>query len=398
MIIQSDKYGIGSGLPSLVGQSLRKLRANEPATGIEFGYDGVDVINVEEARSDIRSTTRAGYSVYDSYPGLQALIDAAGNYKVFYFPANGIFNLSNNVVTKSQGQHFTSAGCGAGIKNGGFSLLHEYSGASNLYLFGEETYGIYVAPGTGTTLGPQTENRFSVLGGIDFFNPIYLSNLHIADKQYGIYNNYRMMYGRVDRVRITECNTAGVYISMLDSIYDWGDWNFSQMEITKCQVGMHIVKAGGTRIVNSKIQSCLSSGLLLEPTTAVSSSTVQGTYITGSCFEDNAGNDVKITAQTGVASSKYPQNTVIVGGTIHKLVLDKCNFVSLVGVYTNMQITQNITATNVVFIGCPASREIRTGSGTSYLDMGMDSAMGAYIKVGSRLTLIDSLNPSGKYL
>src|SRR5574340_1257076 len=85
----------GSGsLPSMSGNALRRLRVSEAGTAAEWANDSTEVINVEEARSDIRSTTRAGYSTFDSQPGLQTLLDTVGMYKTLLLPDGGEFFLN----------------------------------------------------------------------------------------------------------------------------------------------------------------------------------------------------------------------------------------------------------------------------------------------------------------
>lgn len=371
------------------GQALRRPRVNDGATGLEFDYDGVNAINVEEARSDIRSTTRAGYSTFDSQPGLQALLDNVGEFKTLYFPSNGRFNLNSKLITtKSIGQSLVCPNGYSEIANGGIELANLHTKIDGFYMPGTYTYGVKVNPGdvvSTPTKYPQATYQWEF---------VELSRLYISGKTYGVYNAQHMMHGQMFKVNIYGC-TTGIYINMTDDTLDYGDWNLMKILVHQCTTGIHVIKTGGMRLTDSKIQLC-NVGLLLEPTTAVNSLNhgAHGVYISNCTFEDSTNWDVEITAQVGVNSTKYPDHIFFAGAHFHKVLLDKCNYVSFtpgdLPEITPFTVQQNIEATNVMYIGFAGSKLRRTGAGTSFLDVGMNTTNGAYIQAGGVLTLIDS--------
>lgn len=377
--------------PAYTGNGLRNLRLNSTASALEFRHDTNEVINVEEARSDIRSTTRSGYSTFDSQPGIQALLDSVGEFKTLIFPPNGRFNLNSKaLVTKAIGQSLVCADGYSELANGGVNLANIHTKIDGFYMPGTYTYGVKVTPGdvvSTPTRYPQATYQWEF---------IELSRLFISGKTYGVHSPEHMMHANMFKVNITGC-TTGMLVDFTDNTLDYGDWNLLKVLIHQCTTGLHIIKTGGLRLTDSKIQLCSSVGLLLEPTPAVNtlSQGALGTYIANCSFEDS-GMDVKLTAQAGVVSTKYPLGVHFVGCQFHKVLLDKCNYVyfTAAGTGTPFGVTftvqQNTTATNVHYIGFRESQLKRIGAGNSFIDIGMDSTNGAYIRAGGVLTLIDS--------
>ena len=413
MLIKSDQIGSGSGATTFTGltdtpaaytgQALRRPRVNDGATVLEFDYDGVDIINVEEARSDIRSTTRTGYSTYNSYAGLQALVNSAGDNKVFYFPANGVFNLGGNLLkTAGHGQGFVSFGKGAEIDDGGFEIYTRRCVLQNLRLTGTSTngYGIHI-----------TEPSYSQLGTLppatyphEYSTFLVAQNIEIRNKTWAIYNNTASGLNRFFNVNTFQC-TNGVYINHSDFASDSGDWHFTMCRFTGGSVapytgtGAHIVKIGGLVFTDTKFQQW-DIGLLLEPDAAAcaiaTSPPIQGTYLTGCEFEDCQTWEVKISAGAGVAAADYPRWTQIVGGTTHRMLLDKAVQTSIHGILTNIALQINTGASQVEIYGAPYIA--LSGAGTDYIIVGNDSTRGPHIRVGAQLKLYDAANPTGKVL
>lgn len=311
------------------GQGLRRPRVNDALTALEFDYDGVDVINVEEARSDIRSTTRAGYSAFSSYAGLQALVDAAGENKVFYFPANGIFDLgaglNNRLKTKAIGQSLMSFGGGAEIKNGIIEINTRRCKLNNLRLTGASNYGIDITdPSALTAISGDPFQNWATFCRV--------RDVEIWDKVWGIYNNVASGLNRFYEVRTLNC-TNGVYINHSDFAYDSGDTHFTECRISGSRiggiaqgVGIHIVKHGGLALTDCKIMMH-DINLLLEPdyaaTLAAAYPPILGVYVTGCEFENGGTWDIKVTAGAGVNPVDYPYWFKMTGGTVMKILLEK---------------------------------------------------------------------------
>lgn len=396
-----DKFTELTDTPSAyTGQSLRRPRVNDGASALEFDYDGVDVINVEEARSDIRSTTRAGYSSYNSYTGLQTLIDAAGDDACFYFPANGVFNLGGSLLkTAGHGQGFVSLGKGATLNNGGIEVYTRRCAIQNLKLKGTSTsgYGIHITDPSHAAAIPGDP----IQNWATFLN---VRDVEIWDKTWAIYNALASGLNRFYEVRTYNCDN-GVYINHSDTQYDSGDWHFTACRITGKQstpytgYGMHVVKIGGLVLTDTKFQKW-DMGLLLEPdTTACAIATnppIQGTYINGCQFEDCQAWEIKISAGTGVLAADYPRWTQIVGGTVHGILLDKAVQTSIHGMLTNITLQLNTTAAQTEIYGAP--HIALSGSGKDYIIVGNDATRGPHIRVGAQLKLYDAANPGGKVL
>lgn len=376
---------------SYTGQASKAVAVNAGATGLEFIDIPASVfygaspafINAEQARSDIRSTTRTGYSTFNSAPGLQTLLNSVSPYTTIYLPSNGRFDLNGtDITTTVVGTCLMSTGAGALIANGGIVVGATYTKLTSLRLTeGSTTYGIKINDGTH-------------YGNYD--------SITISNKTYGVYlgnGASYSIYNKFHRFDIRNYSAAGFYINFSGvPTGDAGDVFITHSTIeTGTGYGMHIVKCGGLNLTGCKIQNAGSGGILFEPTSNTTTfPPVWGNYITGCAFEDCTGFDIKMTAGAAVSAAKYPQRIQIVGGTIHKLVLDKCKDISVIGVLTPISVTLNAEATNIMAIGCPAFRGLHSGASTSYLDIGHDSVKGAYIATGGRLTLIDSTGE--KYL
>lgn len=385
---------------SYTGHSLRRPRVNDGATALEFDYDGVDIINVEEARSDIRSTTRAGYSTYNSYTGLQALVDAAGDDKCFYFPANGIFNLGGSLLkTAGHGQSFVSFGKGATLNNGGIEVYTRRCAIQSLKLKGTSTsgYGIQITDPSHAAAIPGDP----IQNWATFLN---VRDVEIWDKTWAMYNAIASGLNRFYEVRTYNCDN-GVYVNHSDTPYDSGDWHFTSCRFTGKQnapytgYGTKVVKIGGLVFTDTKFQKW-DTGLLLEPDVAActiaNSPPIQGTYINGCQFEDCQTQEIKISAGAGVAVADYPRWTQIVGGTVHRILLDKAVQTSMHGILTNIALQINAGASQVEIYGAP--HVALSGAGTDYIIVGNDSTRGPHIRVGAQLKLYDAANPTGKVL
>ena len=388
-------------VPAFSGNALRNLRLGETAAALEFRHDTNEVINVEEARSDIRSITRSGYSTYNSYAGLQALIDAAGEYKTFRFPANSRFNLGGSaLITKAEGQSFVSEGIGCELQSGGFDVRNRLTNINGFFLTGATPiYGVHVNIPSTSTL--STQNRFQTSNHNYFAHNRY-ENLFIQGKSKGFYVSSSYGTWSTTRfVRIWNC-AEGLTISMLDHALDTGHSVYYAVHAQSCSTaGFYIIKNGGLTMTDCKAWDC-PSNLLIEPTAAVGSLSTgpQGLYFSNCQFEDpsTGGQAVKISAHSSLSSTFYPRNIMFVGGTMHSFLMDKFKQVSMNGVLLagTGNFTYNTPGVDLQVYGggCdPEALDIITkigGSGLDYVIYGSNPTQGPVIKTGRRLRLIDS--------
>lgn len=360
-------------------------------------YEVTETINAEEARSDIRSTTRPGYSSFNSYAGLQALFNALPAYAQVYLPPRGIFDFgagAENILTMPlMGQGLISVGKGAEVKNGIIKMNHRLQEVSRLYLTGVAESGIIM----GMPAFYGSDHRWT-----DTWNHNIIDRVHISDKTYGIKNTSTGIFADIKKPWIANCAT-GILFDHSSGTQDTGDIHVDAATIIQCDVGIDARKVGGLYLNGGKIMSCTDTGLLIKPTSVTNSLGPRGIYVNGTGFENSTSWDVRITAGAGVPASAYPTHLTFVGARIQKLLLDICNEVAFTGVHfardlawTKLQ--QNVGALNVMFTNCQNSKYCRTGAGTSYIDVGYDTTDGAYIKTGARLKLFDSVNPTGKIL
>ncbi len=395
MLVLPQSYGAtdsgGGTFPDMTGQSFRRLRVNEIATATEWDYDGVNAINVEEARSDIRSTTRAGYSTHNSYPGLQALLDAIGPKKTLLLPSNGIFNLGGNMLqTKSSYQRITSLGRGeitsGGIQLGDGTSLPEYGTISNIFFTGA------------TPLGVDVQGPYCTIENCDF-----------KDKTVAAVRNikYRAWYMTVLNSRMNFCPGHAIYGHASDGMnLDRGDYWINDVKIMQCGVGMEFRRVGGVNIIGSKVQSC-NYGLMFYHSQDMAGLDVndqylavpsQGHYIDNLSLEDNIYYDLKVSVYQA-PDMPLPRTINMVGGTAMKILLEAVEGISLIGVAIPGVLTQGVDAIGVMTSGCTAHTPgengglpfVRNGAGTSYIDYLIDKVNGPRIRTGTRLR-IDSVD------
>ena len=362
---------------SMTGHGLKHPRVNDGGTALEFDTANVDIINVEEARSDIRSTTRAGYETFDSQPGIQALLDVMPSGSSLHFPSNGIFNLNSKLITTTQTRQgvVSSGGMGAELVNGGIALRHSYGRVKNLRLTGASAVGLDIdAPHASL---------------IDVYN------VHIQNKTLALDVKNVSTYLRFTLLNLFY-NTTGTILDYSGTTGDYGDVFFSQCNWVGNGLGMHWKKVGGVNMIGCKIVNGSLGGLLIESqNNLATNSPLWGNYIGNCTFEDNANYDLKVSALAGVNVTHYPRRLQIVGGEVHKLYLDKCYQISLEGVLLPITVNWSSNASSIMASNCPELRERLTGSCTSYIIMGCDGVKDGFIQVGGGFNILDNTRITG---
>ena len=342
---------------------------------------------------------------------MQNLVNTAGEHKTFYFYPNTVYNFGGSLLkTGSIGQSFVSEGRGAELGNGGIEIFHRRCAIANLRLTGVTTngFGIHITDDTywqaygGGGLPPATF-------GHEYSTFLRVRDVEIWDKTWAVYNDKSGGLNRFYELRTFKC-ANGVYINHSDVAGDSGDFHFTSCRFTGpteepySGIGMKIVKLGGLVICDTKFQKW-DGGLLLEPDLAAanivssSSAPIQGTYITGSQFEDCTTYEIKLSAGAGVVATKYPRWTKIVGGTVHQnFLLDKADGVLFDGVlivqYPASPPIINAGALNVEFRSCdsPQATDLFsriTGAGTCSIT-GRSTSAKDYIRAPQGLSLITS--------
>lgn len=319
-----------------------------------------------------------------NFAEMQNLVDTAGEHKTFYFYPNTVYDFGGSLLkTASIGQSFISEGRGAELGDGGIEIFNRRCAIANLRLTGVTTngFGIHITDDTywqaygGGGLPPATF-------GHEYSTFLRVRDVEIWDKTWAVYNDKSGGLNRFYELRTFKC-ANGVYINHSDVAGDSGDFHFTSCRFTGptespySGVGMKIVKLGGLVICDTKFQKW-DGGLLLEPDVAAATISswvpIMGTYITGSQFEDNTTYEIKISAAAGVAATKYPYGTKIVGGTTHQnIIIDKADGVIFDAVlmpqYPATLPVVNSGALNVEFRSCesPQNTDLNariTGTGT----------------------------------
>lgn len=368
ILLPTQSQGVGGALPPLEGNALRRLGVDITTSVAQWVCDQDEVINAEEANADIRSITRTGYENHKSYVALQTLIDQMGAKKTIKLPANGIFDLDGNMLELKASRQRIVSDSRAEITNGGITM-------------GDGTTNMVLQALRGLTITGATPI------GIDLRSPwCNVSDVDIHSKTTaGVRNtNWNAFWCTLENMAITSCSGHGVYLHMNDGALgdDRGDIWMNTVKIMGCGVGMEVGRFGGVNMSCCKLQQNTQGGLLFR-TQNGQVAQCWGHYIGNSSFEDNTGWDFK-TDMEG-AAPYFPDRIQVVGGTIHKTVIQNGKDIVFGKVLLPVSVAVNATQGTAIFDHCPPSPKVISGTG-KWVAYDLDTATGnLWIRTSTRL-------------